>query len=112
MSKFLNNLIKSNDGIKQARATALSKQTERAVRRIYEDLEEKLEDINTSISRLVDLSPKTSVDLAYRDDFDAKKWAEELHELNKKKYNLQIEIKVAKEVYFEWFSDHETGTAQ
>ena len=107
MTKFKENLIKSNSEIKEMRAEALSVQAERAKRKIVENYEDKIIDIDTKISRLNDLSPKTKTDLAYREDFDANAWAEEMQSLLENKSVFEIKLKLAKESYEEWFGGKE-----
>ena len=107
MTKFKENLVKSNSEIKEMRADALSVQAERAKRKIVETYEDLIIDIDTKISRLNDLSPKNKVDLAYREDFDANVWAAEQQELLEKKSVIELKLKIAKESYEEWFGEKE-----
>jgi hypothetical protein len=107
MTKFKENLVKSNSDIKEMRADALALQAERAKRRIVEKLEDDIIDIDTKVSRLNDLSPRNKTDLAYREDFDSEAWANETQELLEKKSVLEIKLKIAKESYEEWFGGKE-----
>jgi len=107
MSKFKENLVKSNSDIKEMRADALALQAERAKRRIVEKLEDEIIDIDTQISRLNDLSPKNKTDLAYREDFNAENWASTLQQLLEKKQVTAIKLKIAEESYEEWFGGKE-----
>jgi len=107
MSKFKENLVKSNSDIKEMRADALSLQAERAKRRIVEKLEDEIIDIETKISRLNDLSPRNKTDLAYREDFNADEWAKESQDLLVKKNIVEMKLKIATESYEEWFNGKE-----
>lgn len=103
MSKFKQNLVASNSDIKQIRAEAITTQAERAKKRIYENLEDRLINVQTEKVKLNDLSPTSTTDLTYREDFNAEEWAARLHELDLLEHSLKLEMEIALKSYEEWF---------
>jgi hypothetical protein len=107
MEKFLKNLTASNKQLKNDRASMLLAQTKREKLRIIEELKDTAMNKQYKLTRLYDLSPKTSTDLAYREDFDPKEWAKQTSDLEIEIDVLSMKISTLQSSYDEWFTDEE-----
>jgi hypothetical protein len=103
MSKFLNNITASNADLKRKRASQLETFAKIEKKSILDALSMRREKVLYEIDRLYDLSPKHTTDLAYRDDFDPKKWAEETSTLEIELMTLEMKIRTLATSYEEWF---------
>lgn len=103
-SPFQSMLEKSHKEIRGQRASLLSKDAERKMRKVVEAKEEQVEDLEMKVLNLSDLGPDSTTTLKVtKSGFDAKSWAEQLIET---KTQLQIatqELKIAEETYNEFF---------
>ncbi len=105
MSKFLKNLLADSQGIKEGRAKTLAAQAKKAKLKIISDLEDSISEKTFLLDKLNDLSPGTSVDLKYREDFVPKEWANSTHELELEITVLQMEMEVATNSFNNHFSE-------
>jgi hypothetical protein len=103
MSKFLNNITATNAELKVKRAKQLERFAKIEKKNILDALSMKKEKTLYELDRLYDLSPKHTTDLAYRDDFDPKKWAEETSTLEIELMTLEMKIRTLATSYEEWF---------
>jgi len=100
---FYKNLVNTNEKIKQDRGIMLAGQAERAKRKIVEDLIDKIENEKFKLERMYDLSPKETTDLAYREDFNPKTWAEETQKIEDNIFALTVKMTTAKKAYEKQF---------
>lgn len=107
MEKFLKNLTASNKQLKNDRASMLLAQTKREKLRILEELKDTAMNKQYKLTRLYDLSPKTSIDLAYREDFDPKEWAKQTSDLEIEIDVVSMKTSTLQLSYNEWFTDEE-----
>lgn len=103
-STFQSMLEKSHKEIRGQRASLLSKDAERKMRKVMESKEEKVEDLEMKVLNLSDLSPDSTTTLKVtKSGFDAKSWAEQLIETKTELRLAQEELKIAQETYNEFF---------
>ena len=108
MSKFATQLSASNKDIKGKRAEMLAKEVGMEATDLVRGLEKDEMALENKIMRLTDLAPdsKDSLRPASK-DFDAKSWVRELHQAKMDLKLKQIELKEAKEIVKEWFTDED-----
>jgi len=106
-SKFLKNLLADSQGIKEKRAITLASEAGKAKLRIISDLEDNISEKEFELDKLNDLSPGTTVDLKYREDFKPKEWAAQTHTLEMEISILNMELNIANTSYKTHFGDEE-----
>lgn len=103
-SPFQSMLEKSHKEIRGQRASLLSKDAERKMRKVMEAKEEIVEDLEMKVLNLSDLSPDSTTTLKVtKNGFDAKSWAEQLIDTKTQLRVAQEELKIALQTYNEFF---------
>lgn len=104
-SQFQSMLEKSHKEIRGQRASLLSKDAERKMRKQVESKEEKVEDLEMKVLNLSDLSPDSTTTLKVtKSGFDAKSWAEQLIETKVELHLAKKELEIAQETYDSFFN--------
>ncbi len=107
MNKFLKNLTQSNQGLKEKRASVLSTFVENGYKRVITDLESKLMNKEMQFETLMDLSPSQTTQLKFDTPDNADEFARKIHNITVEIHLTKQELKIAKDVYSELFTDVE-----
>ena len=102
-TNFLENLMKSNKGLKEQRANLLNKRMTAAQDNLIANLERKVDDINFSIMEMEDFGPTSSFDLK-TPDLNSVEWVTKYHKILVDKRILDIELLIARETKKKWFT--------
>lgn len=101
-------LMENNSQLKQKRATMLANQLQNAMDQKRLQLKNELDKIDLEIDKLMDIGPKSSVDLTVGNDVNAIDWINKLHDLKTKRLMLtETDIKINEEMMDEYFHDEE-----
>lgn len=104
MSKFLENLKKSNKEIRESRAKNLASTVDIAQQSLINDLKTKQLQLQQAIENHVDLSPTNADDLGPQ-ELNATEWVLKLQELKEELTEVEVQLKIAQSTYDEWFSE-------
>ena len=106
MNKFEAMLASKPEAIQAQRAKDVAEDCKIATEEIVRANEKKVRDIKRQITQLSDLSPETTFSLqVVKPGFNAEKWAAELHDLEVELLAAEVDLRVAKKTYANWFSD-------
>ena len=106
MNKFEEIVGNNSNAVLARRATHLADTAKLSQESLMNTLKTKKAELEGKIIDLTDLAPTSKDSLAPGvEDFNAKKWVEELQSLKLELYDLEVSIKLAKETYSEYFSD-------
>ena len=107
MNKF-QRLISDNSSTTLARrAGTITKAAEIAQQNIVNKLEEHKCSLEMKIANLTDFAPETTDSLRPGDkNWDAARWAKELQETKQEHYDINIQLKIAKETFAEYFKEN------
>lgn len=103
MSKFYNNLIKSNNEIKETRAKRVSEQAEMAQQELVNRIKKELNQLENQLEDIYDLAPDNTQSLNVGKNFDAEQWVQKVQDLKIQFMNKEVELKAANETLSEWF---------
>ena len=103
MSKFYNNLIKSNNEIKETRAKRVSEQAEMAQQELVNRIKKELNQLENQLEDIYDLAPDNTQSLNVGKNFDAEQWVQKVQDLKIQFMNKEVELKAANETLNEWF---------
>ena len=110
--KKTNGVIKSltspDLAVKEARAINFSDLLGGKQKKLISDLEAKIANLRSKQLTLKDFSASSTTDLnQHLQKFDFDKWVNEYHEVKLDLFNLNAELKLAKETIEEFFQDEE-----
>lgn len=106
MSKFAKMLSASNAEIKEKRAEMLSNSTKLEAEGLLQNLKRERSELETELVNLTDLAPDNTYSLRPgSSDFKAAEWVKNLHRVKMDISLKDIEIKMAQEIFDEWFAD-------
>ena len=105
MGRFNSILSRSNVTVTAERANRWSKAAERKAKRIVEESQEAVEKIEERLENHMDISTSNDLQTANRiDNFDSKKFTQELFDIRKELKLKQLELEIDKETY-NWFTE-------
>lgn len=104
MSKFLENLKKSNKEIRESRAKNLASTVDIAQQSLMNDLKTKQLQLQQAIENHVDLSPTNADDLGPQ-ELNAIEWVLKLQKLKEELLEVEVQLKIAQSTYDEWFGE-------
>lgn len=102
-NKFMQALTQNVSNLKAARARLLSDSARLVAESRLNDLKAAKASLEMEIEKHSDLAPTEVTSTRFVENFDAKKWVNDLHEMNRKMYDLEIELKIAQDLYDTWF---------
>lgn len=106
MNKFQQLISDNSPATLVRRAGTISKAAEIAQQNIVNKLEEHKCSLEMKIANLTDFAPETTDSLRPGDkNWDAAKWAKELQETKQELYDINIQLKIAKETFAEYFKE-------
>lgn len=106
--KITKMLIENNSKLKEKRASMLSNQLKNAMQQKTLQIQNELDKIDLEIDKLLDVGPRSSVDLTVGNDVNAIEWINKLHDLYiKKDLLINTDVKVNKLINSEFFSDED-----
>ena len=104
--KFKELLESSNEQVIKRRAKIVNEQAEREMRKIVDNLKEKLSDIEMKLLDQSDVSPDSTLSTeVVKKNFNPKTIFLKIHELKVEKTTVEVELEIAKETYAEWFGE-------
>jgi hypothetical protein len=106
MSKFAKMLSASNAEIKEKRAEMLSSKTKLEAQTLLNNLTRDRSELENELVNLTDLAPDNTYSLRPGSaEFKADEWVKSLHRVKMDISLKDIEIKIAQEIFDEWFAD-------
>jgi hypothetical protein len=106
MSKFAKMLSASNAEIKEKRAEMLSNSTKLEAEGLLQKLKKERSELENELVNLTDLAPDNTYSLRPgSSSFQASDWVLNLHRVKMDISLKDIEIKMAQEIFDEWFAD-------
>lgn len=110
-NKFVSNLTQSSDSIRGERASFVAEDAKDAAINILAVENQKLRDLKKAKMKLSDMNVDSELSLQVtRDNFDAKKWVNDMLNLDVQILNQEIKVKLADNLNKEWFADSEGTT--
>lgn len=97
--EFLKSLVRSNKQIREDRAASIGRQANVIYKRMVEDLELDIQQMEQDRENMLDLSPTNAQSLMVASDFKAGEWATKDYELSMKIRNSKIRLEVIKQRY-------------
>lgn len=113
MSKFVKNIVAGSATLSN-RAAQMGKQAEVSSKALILKIQGEVERLEMEKVQLTDFAPETTDSLrpsVKGGTWDAQAWITKIHAIDVKLYNLKLELKLAQQLYDEWFgadSDAET----
>ena len=101
--KFVDSLKRTNREIKNDRAESIAEDAETSYRRRVEDLIRDKKNLERERRNMLDLSPSNTQSLMVASEFNSKKFFERDMEIGIELRNLDIQIEIGKQRYFELF---------
>lgn len=106
MNKFLQLITSDGSKTLERRATTLAQQGEIAQKVIINNLEAQLQKVELTITNLTDLAPESKDSLLPGGkNWDADAWANALQEAKCKKYEIEVQLRIAKETLDDLFKE-------
>ena len=106
VNKFTTGLNKSSREIRGQRAVLVGSATEAAQEEIIQSLEKRKRELLTKKLNLEDFYPsKIGSTVPVKNDFDPVEWARDMQKVKVDLAMLDVELKIAKETYDEWFKE-------
>jgi phage shock protein A len=104
----IKSLTSSDLTVKEARAVNFSDLLGGKQKKLISDLEDKIANLKSKQLTLKDFSASSTTDLnQHLTKFDFDKWVSEFHDVRLELFNLEAELKLAKETYDEFFAEED-----
>ncbi len=105
-NKFAQNLAKSNESIKEARAAMIAEDASAAQEQILLKLKQEKRDMERELMSLSDMYPDSELSLKVtKSEFNPQAWVKRVQDLKVSILNKSVEVKLAQDTYDEWFKE-------
>lgn len=98
-SSFLSTIARSNKELRHDRAMAITKSTEKALRRKIEDFNETLENLQLDLDNLLDINPSNTHTIINPSDFNADSYIATAENIDLKMRDIHIRKELAQKRY-------------
>lgn len=109
MSKFFQELVKTNNKIKETRARRVANSLRREQMNLVNNLQMEIDQIDDNIEQMLDMHATSTTDLTVGKGANAEKWVNEYQNLQLRKTEAKVKLAIAQNTFNEWFKDEIKG---